>query len=67
VFSEAGPDSGLTKLDVNDMGVPDESLSTVLGTAHYADIRRKAIEVHRTQYWPLDRRPTPELEAGLLN
>jgi hypothetical protein len=39
----------------------------VLGTAHYADIRRKAIEAHRTQYSPLDRMPTPELEAGLLN
>ena len=34
---------------------------------HYADIRRKAIEVHRTQYSPFERMPTPELEAGLLN
>lgn len=59
---------GVTKLDVNEMGMfLTNHSSSVLGTAHYEDIRRKAIEVHRTQYSPLDRMPAPELEAGLLN
>ena len=30
-------------------------------------MRRKAIEVHRTQYSPLDRMPTPELADSYLN
>ncbi len=66
-FAEADPDSDLAKLDANEMGVPDETLTTELDTAPFADTRRKAIEVHRTQYSPLDRMPTPELELEFLS
>jgi len=66
-FAEADPDSDLAKLDASQMGVPDEHLTTALDTSQYADVRRNAIEVHRTQYSPLDRIPSGELEADYLN
>jgi LmbE family N-acetylglucosaminyl deacetylase len=66
-FAEADPDSDLAKLDASQLGVPDEQLTTVLDTAKHAEVRRKAIEVHRTQYSPLDRMPSGELEAEYLN
>ena len=66
-FSPQELASGLTKLDVNAMGVSEQYLTTVLGTAHYGGIQRKAIEVQIMQYSPLDCMPVPELKAGLLN
>lgn len=55
LMAEADPDSDFAKLDPDEMGVPDELLTTVIDTSAYSDIRRKAIAVHRTQYSPLDR------------
>ena len=49
------------------MGVPDELITTVLDTEPFAATRRAAIEVHRTQYSPLDRMPSEEFEAEFLN
>lgn len=66
-FAEADPDSDLAKLDPEEMGVPDETLTTELDISAHAETRRKAIEVHQTQYSPLDRMPSPELEADFLN
>lgn len=66
-FAEADPDSDLAKLDPQEMGVPDEMLTTELDISAHAETRRKAIEVHQTQYSPLDRMPSPELEADFLN
>ncbi len=66
ILAEADPDSDLAKLDPEQMGVPDELLTTVLDTAPHAETRRAAIAVHRTQYSPLDRMPSDELEAEFL-
>ena len=46
--AEAEPDSDLAKLDPEQMGVPDEQMTTVLGTSPYAEKRRAAIAVYRT-------------------
>ena len=67
ILAENDPESDLAKLDPNEMGVPDESLTTELDISAYAATRREAIEVHQTQYSPLDRMPTLELEADFLN
>ena len=66
MLAEAEPDSDLAQLDPEEMGVPDELITTVLDTASHADTRRAAIAVHRTQYSPLDRMPSKELEAEYL-
>ena len=57
LFAEMDPDSDFASLDPEQMGVPDEQITTVIDTAPFAEIRRKAIAVHRTQYSPLDRMP----------
>jgi LmbE family N-acetylglucosaminyl deacetylase len=67
MLAEADPDSDLAKLDPEQMGVPDELITTVLDTEPFAATRRAAIEVHRTQYSPLDRMPSEEFEAEFLN
>lgn len=61
LFAEADPDSDMAKLDPEQMGVPDELLTTIIDTAPFAETRRRAIAVHRTQYSPLDRLPPGEL------
>lgn len=55
MMAEADPDSDLAELDSEQMGVPDEQITTILDTSPYADTRRAAIAEHRTQYSPLDR------------
>ena len=67
MLAEAEPDSDLAKLDPEQMGVPDEQMTTVLDTSPYAETRRAAIAVHRTQHSPLDRMPSKELEAEFLD
>ena len=66
MLAEADPDSDLAKLDPEQMGVPDEQMTTLLDTARFAETRRAAIAVHRTQYSPLDRVPSDDLEAEFL-
>ena len=51
----------MEKLNTEQMGVADELLTTVIDTAPFAETRRTAIAVHRTQYSPLDRMPPGEL------
>jgi LmbE family N-acetylglucosaminyl deacetylase len=65
-FAETDPESDLAKLNVDELGVPDEKLTTKLDTSAHVETRRKAIEVHRTQYSPLDRMPSNELEAEYM-
>ncbi|MBN4064443.1 PIG-L family deacetylase [Dehalococcoides mccartyi] len=65
-FAEKDPDSDLAKLDPEMMGIADDRLTTVIDIAEFADTRRKAIAVHRTQYSPLDRMPTKELVESFL-
>jgi len=65
-FAEADPESDLAKLNVDELGVPDEKLTTKLDTSAFVETRRKAIDVHRTQYSPIDRMPTAELEAEYM-
>jgi LmbE family N-acetylglucosaminyl deacetylase len=66
-FAAIEPDSDLAKLDPEEMGVPDELITSVLDTERFAETRRVAMKVHRTQYSPLDRIPSPELEAKFLS
>ena len=61
------PESDMAKIDPEQMGVPDEQITTVLDTEAHAETRRKAIAVHRTQYSPLDRMPSPDLESEFLS
>lgn len=70
-FAAMDPDSDMAKIDPEQMGVPDERMTTVLDTSPYAAIRREAIAVHRTQYSPLDRMSSvansAELESRYLD
>jgi len=70
-FAKSDPDSDLAKIDPELLGVPDDRLTTKLDTSAHAAIRRKAIDVHQTQYSPIDRfagmESRAELEAGFLN
>lgn len=66
IMAEANPDSDLAELDSDQMGVPDEQITTVLDTSPYADTRRAAIAAHRTQYSPLDRLSSGDPEDDLV-
>ncbi len=66
VLTVVDPDSDMAKMDPEKMGVADERITTRLDTSEYTDTRRKAIAVHRTQYSPLDRMPSPDLEDEFL-
>jgi LmbE family N-acetylglucosaminyl deacetylase len=63
----ADPNSDMAKLDMEKLGVADDSLTTVLDTARFADTRRQAIAVHHTQRSPFDRMSSTELQAEFLN
>ena len=61
------PESHFAKLDVEQMGVPDEIMTASLDVAGHEETRRKAVKMHRTQYSPFDRMPTPELATKFMS
>ena len=67
VFAETNPDSDMANLDPEQMGVPDEQITTVIDISSYAETRRAAIAVHRTQYSPLDLMRSDEMAAEYLS
>jgi LmbE family N-acetylglucosaminyl deacetylase len=64
-FAAAEPDSDLANLDPEKVGVDDDLLTAMLDTSMYADVRREAIAVHKTQYSPLSRMKGFENEAEM--
>ncbi len=51
------PDSDLAKLDPEQMGVPDETITTVIDAADYAGVQMRAAAEHRSQHNPFDMFP----------
>ncbi len=66
-FAKIDPDSDIAKIDPEQMGVPDEIITTTLDIMAHAEKRREAVAVHRTQYSPFDRLPTSELTDQFLS
>jgi N-acetyl-1-D-myo-inositol-2-amino-2-deoxy-alpha-D-glucopyranoside deacetylase len=48
-----------------ELGLPDESITTIVDVAHVMDIRRAAIAEHKTQFSPFSG-VSPELEHEIL-
>ena len=61
------PASNFAKLDVEQMDVPDESMTASMDVAAHIETRRNAVKIHRTQASPFDRMPTPELASRFMS
>ena len=61
------PDSDMAKLDPDQLGVSDDSITTVVDTSDFADRQQSAAALHRSQGNPFDMFPEDVLHAVMGN